>query len=254
MNIPFQALAIFALALPGIAFLRAFSTAGALRLRRAFVDELAWGIVSAVGVHAAMVPLANSLCPCIGLAVDLEHAAMLAMGEYGKDDVHLEAAIRSVTRHPVPVLAYFLTATVLAWLAGRFVRGLRLRRGWLDGIDDEPNARKFEHWLGSLKMDDARDAQILPLFVTVVDFADGSYLVAGTLADVVPNPDDGTPDRFELVNVSRRRFEDEEAEFVPVPGDNFIVRASESKTINVQIVAIEGVPFDGDEQEPPPAG
>jgi hypothetical protein len=179
VSLAFQALAIFALALPGIILKTTYRNGffwDRPRQSVAITEEVAYSLVLACALHAAFAPIAiRYFWP-----IDFQSIAMLLVGQYGPP------VIRSMTVHPMRVFSYFVSlyaiSAALGYGAHAVVRGLRLDRTtrWL----------RFDHqWHYLLRGEIAEfpDSDIkVPHFelisvASVVDTAAGSLLYVGML-------------------------------------------------------------------------
>lgn len=222
MNIAIQAVVIFALALPGILFLRAKSLAGRFRSSRAIGEELAEGFVAAIVAHSVWVPVANLALSWFGLRIALDTVAQLLVGKYGPGDAGLDTAVGRAVNYLPLVTTYFLSLYGAAWALGTLLRHWqegKYRSSELVGLfgNDEPNARRYAEWTAVLQLDTKLKSgeEFVCVLSAVVQMGD-AYLFVGRLEDVHWD-DEGNPERFVLSSVLRRRLEDDGPGRIAIP-------------------------------------
>ena len=131
MSLAFQALAIFALALPGIILKNTYRNGFFWdRPRQALpiTEEVAYSLVLACALHAVFAPVVVKYF----WPIDFQALAILLLGQYGKDSERLGAAVNAITSYPWRVFLYFIVLYAIAAAIGygshAIVRGLRLDR------------------------------------------------------------------------------------------------------------------------------
>jgi hypothetical protein len=105
MSIAFQALVLFAIALPGIVLRKRMSTAGPFRQPRSLTDELAQSLIYAAIAHTVWVWLCGLLVPYTRV-VSLKSVVMLAIGQFGPNQFELPRAMNALTESAPWVAAY----------------------------------------------------------------------------------------------------------------------------------------------------
>lgn len=177
---------------------------------------------------------------------------MLLMGHFGKDERELSLAVKAVTDYPVWIAGYFVLTMFVAGVAGK-----------LSNCYDKKSAITFclaDH--RELAMDEwgaffNRGADTDALVTAVVEMGGKAYLFLGVLHQLHFDPTTAALDRIELVTVAKRPIEKpfnvtnaaegqkwlwaEEAgdageslqKYEQVFGNQFILRMSEIKTLNV---------------------
>lgn len=247
MNIAFQAVVLFVLALPGIVFRRFLSVSGELRRKRAIGESLSESLIASGVLHAACIVGSNLVCADV--RVDLNSVIALASGEFGRDDAKYADTIQSITHYPLHVFAYFVACIGIAAGSGYGLRKAAQqynRTAVIAWLDDDPAARRFEKWVGALTNPETEqefkadeNSVVVPVFAAVVNIGQTPYLYTGYLAEIVPDRD-GNPDQFILTSASRRRFESDGDDHYSIPSATFVLRASEIITINVVMTVLGG--------------
>ena len=131
MSLAFQALAIFALALPGIILKNTYRNGffwDRPRQAQPITEEVAYSLVLACALHAIFAPMiVKYFWP-----IDFHAVAILLLGQYGKDSEHLGSAVSAITSHPARVFLYFIAlyaiSAAIGYSAHALVRGLQLDR------------------------------------------------------------------------------------------------------------------------------
>jgi hypothetical protein len=105
VNLAFQALAIFALALPGIILKNSYRNGffwDRPRQQSPIAEEVAYSLLLACALHAAYAPFVNCWWP-----IDLNAVAVVLLGQYGKDSDLLAGTLRALTAYPGRIFVYF---------------------------------------------------------------------------------------------------------------------------------------------------
>jgi hypothetical protein len=125
VSLAFQALAIFALALPGIILKTTYRNGffwDRPRQTVAITEEVAYSLVLACALHAAFAPFVIRYFR----PIDFGAIGMLLVGQYNAP------VMRSMTAHPLRVFSYFVPlyaiSAALGYGAHALVRGMRLDR------------------------------------------------------------------------------------------------------------------------------
>jgi hypothetical protein len=238
MSIAFQALVLFALALPGIIFLRTSSRAGFLRKKGSVTDDIAASLVVAAISHAIWAPVATAVlrwCTGTRSGIDLDAVLMLSLGQFGKDNAELNRVIQSMTKRPYWIAWYFIPLFIASFAIGKGIAWARGKQRWVDAIcglfEDEPLAARRDEWNLDLFEHERDDKSIVRLLAAVVNCGGTAYLYAGFL-DRVASGDDGHPHHFVLKEAHRRRL-DPPTEWYSIKGDNFFLHPSEATTLNL---------------------
>ncbi len=106
MNLAFQALAIFALALPGIILKNSYRNGffwDRPRQQSPIAEEVAYSLLLACALHAVYAPIVSRWWP-----IELNAVAILLVGQYGKDSALLDGTVQALTAHPGRILTYFV--------------------------------------------------------------------------------------------------------------------------------------------------
>jgi len=255
MNLAVSALAIFLVVLPGMLCRKAFlrGLRGYPVVPRPLVDEVAASVVLAALLHGLWGGLTAALNPLwnrgpLRLTPDLESVAMLLLGEFGKDDEKLQPALRSVTESPCLVILYFLSlygvSVGVGFLAHAWSMSLqRLRSHWLVGF----NKRWFDLIDGTLvdpETGRAPEGSVYCLVAALVEVGGQPYLYEGLLSDAESDLTfDSSGNLYDLTLRGVRRRLLTAADFEPVRGDLFVLRYSDTKTINfnyLELLEVEG--------------
>lgn len=151
MNLAFQALALFLLALPGILFGRSSHVAPRYRERVPIADEMLRSIISAVCLHAAWLWVTEKLSTVTGVTSDLSSVLVIVSGL--GDDESSAVAIKSVSKYANWILLYFasicLTAVRLGTAARSLLRSYRHRwigKALVAMLGEDPNVRRNKEW------------------------------------------------------------------------------------------------------------
>ena len=263
MSIAFQALVLFAIALPGIVLRKRMSTAGPFRQPRSLTDELAQSLIYAAIAHTVWVWLCGLFVPYTRV-VSLKSVVMLAIGQFGPNQFELPRAMNALTESAPWVAAYFLTLTVAAGVAGSTIRALSRKSNWLRSIlnwieDEEPGAARATEWKVFLKQHSGKPLEdgVILLLTTVVELGKTAYLYAGVLQETMFRAN-GDPEGFFLSDARRRPLTDADGNepepglgrFHPIAGDRFFIRLSEAKTLNIVGCLIEAEEI----HDAPPSG
>lgn len=224
-----------------------------------FSVEIAAAFIWASLLHALTAGLVYVASRCnLVPAPDLRAVLMLLIGRFGHNDKKFQVAIDSIALYPYWVLGYFvatcLVAVAGAWLLSRPAEWLYRKLPW---AGREP--RPLERFCRKLLWMDGRDLAVTEwrrflnlgedkgAFVTaVVDMGGVAYLFLAVLKKPHFNPHTAELEGIELEMVSKRRLDSqavhgnltelidlESEDFEDVFGDQFMLRLSEVKTINI---------------------
>lgn len=270
MNLAFPALLVLLLVLPGLIFRYSYAR-GAWGWSnpisfRSVSDELAYGVVFAVGLHGVWTLLAGR----VGYAVDFGAVLALLLGNFGQGNAMYEREVVSVTRHPGAIASYFLSLCGGAWLLGNRLHWA-VRKA---GLDHRTRILRFKnewYYLLSgevLAFHDSDDAErdISGVYLpAVVDHAKASYLYRGIVADWTFDKD-GQLDTISL-RLAHRRLLDADLQrdagrepgadvkpddrYYNIHGDRLILRYSQLKTLNLDDFRLTPDDSGGTEAEPP---
>lgn len=256
MNIAFPALFILLLVLPGI-ILRYTYARGPWRWESPtsipnLSDEIAYSVALAVGLHVFWLVLADAL----GHPADLRSVMSLLTGSYGRNAEYFERSIRSVSDHYVRVGLYFISLYIASAAIGltlhsavrrfgldRRTRILRFRNEWYYLLSGE-----IMEFGESPEPAPAIDGVYLS---AIVDHSDGSFLYRGIVRDFTFGRD-GQLEKIILTLAHRRKLESDRERLTPpitsssppderyyaIEGDFFVLRYSETKTINLDYFAL----------------
>jgi len=161
----------------------------------------------------------------------------------GTDSFAQSLAIERVAAHQYAVFAYFLTILLGPMALAPGVRRFAERHGW-----HLPESRLFRifgidaPWYYLLRVHAAQQGADA-LVAAVVNFGGRCYVVRGFVADFFVTPS-GELDRIVLEFADRRALEadraagdaEEPERYYQIEGDSFVLRYSESITLNVQYV------------------
>jgi hypothetical protein len=265
MNFAFPALLIFLIALPGVV-LRQAAQRGVRGLPvepRGLTEQVAEGVLIAAVLHflwlAALVPLTRWLAGLAGVdgiaEPDLRPIAYVLLGSYGANSERLDEVVGALTESPSAAFFYFASMYTFALLAGfvlheRIRRWPRVRKHPMFGFRDDWH-RLFED-VGSLRRG-VDSSRTLVFLSAVVEIGGEGYVYDGLVHDFVYD-DLGRIDRFVLQFAARRplkhdgppRGSDADArdalgrdgQFYEIAGDFFVLRYSETTTLNVRYLEI----------------
>lgn len=252
MNLAFPALLVLLLVLPGLIFRYSYARgdwgwSNPISFR-SVSDELAYGVVLAVGLHC----LWASLTGWFGYAIDFGAVLALLLGNFGQGPTMYERAVASATRYPGAIATYFLTLCTGGWLLGnRLHWAVRITR-----MDRRTRVLRFKnewYYLLSgevLSFHDTDDAErdVSGVYLSaVVDHAKASYLYRGIVADWTFDKD-GQLDTISLRLAHRRLLESDlrqdeprepgvevkpDSRYYDIHGDRLILRYSQLKTLNL---------------------
>lgn len=254
MSVAYQAMVLFVYILPGVIFRKRISTAGSFRQQRVLTEEIAHSVVYAIAWHGLWLWVCSKL-PNNFPRVNIDAAMMHAMGQFGHNQKNLDAAIAAVSGNLPFIVAYFASMIAVSVIVAEI-----LRRGhdgelcipksffsWVSWLqEDEPNHHRHREWKEFL--DPAPSGQqAVRILTMVIELGKTPFLFVGSLENVYFGRD-GNPERFVLRNVSRRALlpsESNPSESVdgsgmhPIYGNDFVVRASEAKTLNMVLAYVD---------------
>jgi hypothetical protein len=268
MNVAFPALLIFILVLPGI-LLRYTYGRGVWRWlsptsTTGLADEIAYSVTFAIVLHLLWSLLARLI---FKVQVDFQSVLVLLTGSYGPDNELFEPTVASIAGHPFAVITYLLSlyafAAGLGYGAHKVVREqkldrktrlLRFRNEWYYLLSGEVlEWREFaeaRQAAGAPPINFEEDIDGVYL-TAVVDLAEGSFLYRGVVRSFWFDKT-GNLDRILLELAHRRRLSADKEEssndtagplslrYYRIDGDYFILRYSETKTINLDYFSLEG--------------
>lgn len=252
MDLALPALVFLVLATPGFAFLRAYQRGleGLPVKPRSFGEEVAIGLLVSIMLHVIWFALSAPLRWWLSLEFDHVALGRLLTGEYGKDGKELGPTVSSVYLHAPALVAHFASliavSVALGFGAHRWVAThRRLRAVWPLAFNDE-----WHRLLTSGRFTRAgatqAESNVFAEISAIVPTGQGDYLYRG----ILPGPKqiifnaEGDIDRFVLVAVARRKLEQDEtagdgdSRFYAVKGDLFVLRYAETKTLNVNFLAL----------------
>jgi hypothetical protein len=257
MNIAFPAVFILLLVLPGI-ILRYSYARGPWRWESPtsitnLSDEIAYSVAFAVGLHVLWLSLADIL----GHPADLRSAISLLTGTYGQNAAYFERSLRSISDHYVRVGCYFISLYFVA-------AGLGFSLHWLVrslGLDRSTKIFRFRnewYYLLSGEILEFRESPepapaIDGVYLSaIVDHSDGSFLYRGIVRDFTFGRD-GQLEKIVLTLAHRRKLQSDREQsedlgarsavppderYYSIEGDFFVLRYSETKTINLDYFAL----------------
>ncbi len=248
MSLAFQALAIFALALPGIILKNTYRNGffwDRPRQTQPITEEVAYSLVLACALHAIFAPI---VVRCFW-PIDFHAIAVLLLGQYGKDSQLLGRAVVSMTSHPARIFAYFAglygISAALGYGAHAIVRGARL--------DCKVRFLRFDHhWHYLLRGEIAQfpESEVsvpkhvdLVLLACVVDTHAGTFLYVGVLDAFYFNKA-GELDLLVLTGAMRRPIDVTKEESLGKPDYFFIdaeylyLKYSEIRNVSSRYIAL----------------
>jgi len=241
----FQALAIFALALPGIILKNTYRNGFFWDRPRQDVqitEEVAYSLVLACCLHAVFVPIVSRFF----WPIDLQAVVALLLGQFGKDSQLLGRAIASVTAHPDRVFAYFVSlyavSGALGYGAHGIVRALHL--------DRHTRFLRFDHrWHYLLRGEIAEfpesDVEVPETFdaisiACIADTAAGTFLYVGVLDAFYFNKA-GDLDLLVLSGAFRRLVDplreqtvDQQPEYYFIDADYLYLKYDELRNVSIR--------------------
>lgn len=253
MNIAFPALLVFLIILPGSIFHFSYKTS-----EKSDVDQtpfastfVKWVILAGI-LHSVWVAAAGA----IGLPVDFNILLMLLTAPQRENSLVL--AIESAARHFELTMIYFMTLFTGAALLGVFAKSLVARYR----IEKWPYIGQYfkrdTPWY-NLFTAHSEEFDIDGVVISaIVEVGKTGYIYTGLLKEYF-FATDGTLDRIIIEMAMRRPIttnkgtEDEGAEektvekesrFYKIPGDYFILRYSEIRTMNIEFIKLEDAPIE----------
>lgn len=261
MNFALPALVVFALILPGF-----IARSRIKRIERQSLDYSPFGqIVTEALVWAALLHLI--WCLALSWLTDYQCRPEIVFGLLGSDPGRQARALSALELQVPQVLAYLVSLVAFSYVAPSCLRELitkfRLDReggGWWSGFLRFSGAPWYYLLTGAdFSEDECPDCILIS---AVVNIAGSPYLYVGRL-DAYFLAQDGQLDRLILTDVMRRPLDGEKSgddgdgsRFLPIEGDCFVLRYSETTTLNIEYVklaaAVEGAGLDHEETEAGP--
>jgi hypothetical protein len=244
MNIALPALVVFLLILPGFVFRSRFKKVERLSLDYSpFGQVFTEGILWATTLHVIWLTLSYFL-----YGRYLDTAAFLKL--VSSDTVGQSKSITAVAEDALWVAAYFTTllgaAVILPTLARWSITKLKLDRSGapLNSIF-RFNQAPWYYLLTGADFERKKEPDLISISA-IVEIAGEAYLYTGILDEFFVDAD-GQLDRLILQEVMRRPIKADKqsdkpdawydsSRFYPVDGDNFILRYSETITLNIQYI------------------
>ncbi len=231
MNVALPAAFLFLLAIPGYILRSQFS-----RPERTAPDATPFGrvlgasVLLALPLNALWVWLAERVTP---YTVDWQAFLMLLAGTRSATPAVFARAVES----PEGPFIYISSLCLFAAALGYGARELIQRTG-LDRRHRSLRMNAPWYYLFSPRLDDGSEPDAV-VISAVVEIGRDAFIYVGRLESCFFTPE-GTPDRLVLSSVSRRRMADdrttgsnEPERFYDIDGDYFVLRYSETKTLNV---------------------
>lgn len=231
MNVALPAAFLFLLAIPGYILRSQFS-----RPERTAPDATPFGrvlgasVLLALPLNALWVWLAERVTP---YTVDWQAFLMLLAGTRSATPAVFARAVES----PEGPFIYISSLCLFAAALGYGARELIQRTG-LDRRHRSLRMNAPWYYLFSPRLDDGSEPDAV-VISAVVEIGRDAFIYVGRLESCFFTPE-GTPDRLVLSSVSRRRMSDdrttgsnEPERFYDIDGDYFVLRYSETKTLNV---------------------
>ena len=284
MNFVFQGLALLAFILPGMLFRSAYKKAFwnyPLGRLGPITDQIPRSLVHASWINATWafgIQGASRLGIWPVKAIDFRSVVYWLTNNFGKDQIHLERAVESLTTYPLHVFGYFfgmyaysiLWGWLIHWAVRRWAYDKKyslfrfdndwhyIFKGEVLGFPDYESPRKRGN---SPTISGDVNAIAIPaimnpdvwegtLVAAIVDLKDNSYLYLGVYVDSFWDSA-GNLDRMLLQGAKRRKLSNDAVEdddnyshlgsqrYYPIKGNFFILRMSEVKTINVAYYSSE---------------
>lgn len=255
MNFAAPALLILLLVLPGALFRYTYHrdvSEGEVIDPRPFSAETILSLLVAGAFHliwCSAAWLLHDLSDGAWPRVDTTAALALLFGT-GSNGFSPE--IRAALEHPGYIAGYFVSLYVAAWCAGglaqQLVIGLELDQRW-GGLFRFKSPWLYAFGKGDISVkqitrrirNNGEDAEPFDAVVVAVtlELADRAWIYSGILV-AYRTDRDGNLKYLTLALASRRPLEDEDADFVEIEGDHFIVDYARVATLNIHHVWFEG--------------
>jgi len=248
VSLAFQALAIFALALPGIILKNAYRNGffwDRPRLVLPVAEEVAYSLVLACALHAIFASIVDRWF----WPIDFDAIGILLLGQYGKDSNLLLPSVQALTGHPGRIFTYFASlyafSAALGYGAHGAVRRLRFDYRW-------PVLRFDHQWHYLLRGEIARfpetkgsvpEAFDLISVACVVDANAGTFLYVGVLDTFYFNKA-GDLDLLVLTGAARRRIgptqvdATDEREYYFIDAEYLYLKYSEVRNVSINYVVL----------------
>ncbi len=247
MNIAFPALLVFLIILPGFIFYHSFKLSEKTTIDQTpFATTFVIGVVLAALLHLPWIAVADR----IGYRAD--YNALLMLLASPQRDNALVPVINAAAYNFGRIIFYFVSLYIASWLLGLFLRYLVVqfkldKRAYIGPLVkfDTPWYYLFNGYHEDFEVDGV-------VVSAIVEIDKNPYLYTGLLKEYYFAPD-GTLDRLVLEMAMRRplsedgdsdeeRGENRYERFYEIPGDYFVLRYSEIKTLNIEFVHVEPEP------------
>jgi hypothetical protein len=249
VSLAFQALAIFALALPGIILRNSYRNGffwDRPRQTLPVAEEVAYSLVLACALHALFASVVHHWF----WPIDFDAVGILLLGQYGKDSNLLLPSVQALTCHPGRIFTYFAGlyafSATLGFGAHALVRRLRLDRRL-------PFLRFDHQWHYLLRGEIARFPEtkssvpeVFDLISVgcVVDTNAGSFLYVGVLDSFYFNKA-GDLDLLVLTGSARRSIDPEKEgpegrkpDYFFIDAEYLYLKYSEIRNVSIKYVVL----------------
>lgn len=281
MNLAFPALLVLLLGLPGLIFRYSYARGNwgwsSPVSFRTISDELAYGVVFAVGLHCVWIWVAG----WFGYAVDFGAVLALLIGNFGSGSAMYDREVAAVVRHHGAIATYFLTLAAGAWVLGNRLHWA-VRRLHLDHRTQILRFKNEWTYLLSSEVLEFRENDDPPRKVDgvylsgIVDHGKESYLYRGIVVDWTFDSA-GQLDTIILIDAFRRPLSRDaepdtrsthelhdprhapgavvkpDARYYQIRGDRFTLRYSQLKTLNLEYFSVTPTLVPGSSEAARPA-
>jgi hypothetical protein len=269
MSVAFPALLILLLVFPGIAFRYSYqrgSWANSPYYVASLADEIGYSVFLAGLLHSLWWLVSWPIGAHYLVEPDFRSLLILLVGAYGPDQVLLNQALDSVTRHPALIAWYFLSlyaaALGLGFAAHKVVRSrkldwkykyLRFRNEWYYLFSAE--VLRFAENAENNDTNESASAgdEVLGVYLSAVVTTGGTpYLYRGLIHSYYYNRT-GDLDRIVLSSAHRRALSEDrksgqshsplrDERYYDIAGNLFVLRMSEFQTLNIQYIIARKMP------------